>query len=35
MKKKELLGIIAQHRTVKALDDILKEDEDYQEALAQ
>lgn len=35
MKKKELLGIIAQHRTVKALDDILKEDQDYQEALAQ
>lgn len=35
MEKKELLGIIAQHRTVKALDDILKEDQDYQEALAQ
>ena len=35
MKKKELLGIIAQHRTVKALDDILKEDQEYQEALAQ
>lgn len=35
MKKKELLGIIAQHRTVKDLDDILKEDQDYQEALAQ
>lgn len=35
MKKKELLEIIAQHRTVKALDDILKEDQDYQEALTQ
>lgn len=35
MEKKELLGIIAQHRTVKALDDILKDDQDYQEALAQ
>lgn len=35
MEKKELLGIIARHRTVKALDDILKDDQDYQEALAQ
>ena len=35
MKKKELLEIIAQHRTVKALDDILKEDQGYQEALTQ
>ena len=35
MKKKELLEIIAQHRTVKALDDILKEDQEYQEALTQ
>lgn len=35
MKKKELLGIIAQHWTVKALDDVLKDDRDYQEALAQ
>lgn len=31
----KMLGIIAQHRTVKALDDVLKEDQDYQEALAQ
>lgn len=31
----KMLGIIAQHRTVKALDDLLKEDQDYQEALAQ
>lgn len=35
MKEKGLLGIIAQHRTVKALDDVLKEDQDYQEALVQ
>ncbi|MDE6600960.1 MAG: hypothetical protein K2K90_02110 [Lachnospiraceae bacterium] len=35
MKKKGLLEIIAQHRTGDDLDDILKEDQDYQEALAQ
>lgn len=35
MEKKELLGIIVQKRTVNDLDDILKEDQDYQEALAQ
>lgn len=35
MRKKELLGIIAQHRTVRDLDDILRNDQDYQAALAQ
>ncbi|MDE6760396.1 MAG: hypothetical protein K2J90_06865 [Lachnospiraceae bacterium] len=35
MKKKGLLEIIAQHRTGDDLDDILKEDQEYQEALAQ
>ncbi|MDE7198938.1 MAG: hypothetical protein K2O15_08635 [Lachnospiraceae bacterium] len=35
MKKKGLLEIIAQHRTGDDLDDILKEDQDYQEAPAQ
>lgn len=35
MEKKGLLEIIAQHRTVSDLDDILKGDQDYQAALEQ
>lgn len=35
MEKKGLLEIIARHRTVSDLDDILKKDRDYQAALAQ
>lgn len=35
MEKKGLLEIIAQYRTVRDLDDILKDDQDYQAALAQ
>lgn len=35
MEKKGLLEIIAQHRTIRDLDDILKDDQDYQAALAQ
>lgn len=35
MGKKGLLEIIARHRTVSNLDDILKKDRDYQAALTQ
>lgn len=35
MEKKGLLEIIARHRTVSDLDDILKKDRDYQAALTQ
>lgn len=35
MEKKGLLEIIAQHRTVRDLDDILKKDRDYQAVLTQ
>lgn len=35
MEKRGLLEIIAQHRTVSDLDDILKDDQDYQAALTQ
>ena len=35
MEKRGLLEIIAQHRTVSDLDDILKGDQDYQAALTQ
>lgn len=35
MEKRGLLEIIAQHRTVRDLDDILKDDQDYQAALVQ
>lgn len=35
MKKNGLLEIIAHHRTGEALDEAMKTDKDYQEALAQ
>ena len=35
MKKNGLLEIIAHHRTGQALDEVIKADKDYQEALAQ
>ena len=35
MKKSRLLDIIAAHRTVTDLDEILKKDKNYQEALAE
>lgn len=35
MEKKGSLEIIARHRTVSDLDDILKKDRDYQAALTQ
>ena len=35
MRKNGLLEIIAAHRTVKDLDELLKRDKSYQEALAE
>ena len=35
MKNEGLLEIIAEHRTGKALDEAVKKDKEYQEALAQ